>query len=47
MSDNSESPHFRLNFGDGLINAVIRSGILNEDEIHVVESGPLDKCFIC
>ena len=43
MSDNAESPYFNLNFGNGIHDAVIRSGILDDDEWDGTDDGPLDK----
>ena len=47
MSDNAKSSHFRLNFGDGIINAVTQSVIFDDDEMAIIEDGPLDKyCYL-
>ena len=43
MSDNAESAYFNLNFGNGIHDAVIRSGILDDDEMDGTDDGPLDK----
>ena len=45
MSDNAKSSHFRLNFGDGVINALTQIGILDDDKMAVIENSPLDKYF--
>ena len=43
MSDNAESEHFNINFGNGVHDAIIRSGILDDDEMNGTGDGPLDK----
>ena len=45
MSDNAESAYFNLNFGNGIHDAVIRSGILDDDEMDGTDDSPLDKCI--